>query len=100
MKWNIVTARATYRKWWAGKYVRLRNQDHFFYCQDVEVSGPYSFVYGCAYLVRPDGHSTPVTSCDGSDPFRPRKKDVEVWDGESPLTVPGKSTLAQPPEGA
>lgn len=75
---GISKATETYKKWWVGKYCRIHHRT-FKKVTDVIVTGPPSYVYGIAKLVYEDGTDEYIT-----DPhaFRPRKKDVEVAQGE------------------
>jgi hypothetical protein len=68
-------ARKTYRKWWVGKYCRIRSNEYKLVV-DVETRGCTSFVTGVAYLIYEDGEKEMITF--GPSAYRPRKKDVEV----------------------
>lgn len=73
-----------YKRWWVGERCRLRGSDKpFRVVTDVKWVGPPSGVYGNAYLVYSDGTTenvrTPIRGFGKPDYFRPRKKDVEVW---------------------
>lgn len=70
----------SYKKWWRGKYCRTVGfKGEFKYVMDVKFHGPPSGVYGDAELIYEDGTRETIF-CFGA--HKPRKKDVEVWDGE------------------
>jgi len=73
-----------YKRWWVGKRCRLRGSHGPFRLVDnVKFYGPPSGVYGNASLVYSDGTEqdirTPIRTPHQPPIFRPRKKDVEVW---------------------
>ncbi|GAI93063.1 unnamed protein product [marine sediment metagenome] len=77
MMTNQETVQERYRRWWEGKYCKLRqNPDgKFKYVQTVEWIGPPSGFYGSVYLHYLDGTMDRVIAFGV---FRPRKSDVIV----------------------